>query len=112
MGVGCSGGGGTGRQSNGRLRARATCVQLQGPAALFVGGARQGRLGGGGGGVVNGMKMNGSPPSPFYKSVGQLKGLQKPKSHRCPILLLQRIYCRNWIPSADKIKKNNSISVN
>ena len=25
------------------------------------------------------MKMNGSPPPYFYKSVGQLKGLQKPK---------------------------------
>ena len=23
------------------------------------------------------------PPPPFYKSVGQLKGLQRPKSHQC-----------------------------
>ena len=31
--------------------------------------------GGSGGWGVNGMKMIGSPPPPFYKSVGQLKGL-------------------------------------
>ena len=39
------------------------------------GRARQWRLEGrgGGGGGGNGMKMNGSPPPPFYKSVGQLK---------------------------------------
>ena len=62
---------------------------MQGTWARLAGGARQGGGGGGGGGAVgvNGMKMNGSP-SPFYKSVGQLKGLQKPKSHRCPISLL------------------------
>ena len=28
-----------------------------------------------------GMKMDGPPPSHFYKSVGQLIGLWKPKSH-------------------------------
>ena len=27
------------------------------------------------------MKMDGPPPSPFYKSIGQLIGLWKPKSH-------------------------------
>ena len=40
------------------------------------GGSRLGRVGGN-----NEMKMNGSPPSPFYKSVGQLKSpeAQKPR---------------------------------
>ena len=45
-------------------------------------GHDNGGSGGGGGGGDDGMKINGFPPPPFYKSVGQLKGLQKPKSHR------------------------------
>ena len=60
-------------------------------ARLLVAHGKEGSEGGGGGGggiIRIGMKMNGPPPPPFYKAVEQLKGLQKPKSHRCPISLL------------------------
>ena len=53
-------------------------AQCRGPGLGLL--VAHGKRGSGAGGV-NGMKMNGytSPPPPFYKSVGQLKGLQKPK---------------------------------